>query len=242
MPDCLAYVCERLGERAERIHAARLFELPGRCFDPLNVLVLLPGQGTIAQRAFGRSEDAYDSVRGQITKAEVRAVTLAKLEPWRASLVWDIGAGSGSVSIETAGLMSSGAIYAVERDAEQLESLYTNLRRHHAGLVHVVAGSAPQALEGLPAPDAVFIGGAGGALDAILRLAAERLSPGGRLVANFTLLESLNCWQSVADSLGWPSEICQLSAARGQPLGTGTHLVPVAPVFVTRLLRPEEPR
>ncbi len=242
MPDCPAFVCERLGEPGERVHAVRLSELPLRCFEPLNVLVLLAGSQAAQRDAFGRGEDAYDSLRGQITKAEVRAVTLAKLEPWRAAVCWDVGAGAGSVSIEAAGLMRGGAIYAVERDLEQLQVLRANLRRHHSGLVHVIGASVPEALAPLPDPDAVFIGGAGSALDATLRVAASRLRPGGRLVANFTLFESLTCWQDFAAALGWPSEVCQISVARGKSLAGGTHLAPLAPVFVTRLVRPDGPR
>ena len=237
MDDCTAYVCERLGSAKERIVTTSLSELPKQNFDPLNVLILLPNR-TTASAAFGRPDADYAVARGQLTKAEVRAVTLARLEPWRANVAWDVGAGSGSVAIELAGLMPTGTLYAVERDPEQLRVLLENIRRHHAAGVRIVYGSAPTALEALPDPDAVFIGGHGFELEEILTGAAKRLKPGGRLVANFAQIESLAIWQRIAGRLIWPSEVVQVSVARGAPIAGGTRLAALNPVFVTRLERP----
>lgn len=240
MEDCPAYVCERLGGPVEQIHALSLSDLPGRIFDPLNVLVLLRTRAAVPQTAFGRPDASYCQVRGQITKAEVRAVALSRLEPWRARVAWDVGAGSGSVAIEIAGLMRGGTVAAVERDPEQIEALRANVRAHGAAGVRVVEGSAPDVLTSLPDPDAVFVGGGGVAMRSILHGCAARLRPGGLLVANLTLIESLSAWKSVADELGWPSEVSQIAVARGTALGSGTHLAALSPVFVTRLVRPEE--
>ena len=237
MEDCTAYVCERLGGAQEHIHALGLAELPSRSFDPLNLLVLLRTSEPTGG-AFGRDESEYELARGQITKAEVRAVTIARLEPWRASIAWDIGAGSGSVAVELAGLMPAGAVYALERDPEQLELVRRNARRHAAANVRTVAGSAPGALAALPEPDAIFIGGSGDELADILVVAAARLRAGGRLVANFARLESLGVWQQFAAELGWPRDLVQLSVARGAAIGAGTRLAALNPVFITRLTRP----
>jgi precorrin-6B C5,15-methyltransferase / cobalt-precorrin-6B C5,C15-methyltransferase len=238
MEDCPAYVCERLGGLHEHIVTTRLVDLPGQAFDPLNIVILLPGRKPVQRPAFGRSDDAYSSLRGQITKAEVRAVTISRLEPWRARVAWDIGAGSGSISIEMAGLMDVGRVFAVERDEEQLQVLQANLRRYRAPRVQVVTGAAPASLESLPDPDTVFVGGGASALAEILRVAAERLKPGGRLVANFARLESLAIWQQFASDHNWPAEIVQLSVSRGVTLAKGTRLSALGPVFVTRLQRP----
>lgn len=239
MPDCSAYVCERLGSAAERVHQTTLRSLPDREFDPLNVLVLLPGEGVAPPLALGRPDELYSTVRGQITKAEVRVIALSRLEPWHARTCWDVGAGAGSIAIEAAGLMTTGAVYAVERDTEQLAALTENVQRFRAARVRVIAGSAPEALGPLPDPDAVFVGGSGSALTTILRLVAARLRPAGRLVANFALLESLSDWQAVAQELGWRSDVSQVSVSHGEQLGNGTHLSPLGPVFITRLVRPE---
>lgn len=240
MEDCRAYVCERLGGTAERITATRLTQLTAQTFDPLNIVILLRESTAVAVPAFGRPDACYTSVRGQITKAETRAATLAALRPWRSQVLWDIGAGSGSVGIEAAGLMPGGAVYAVERDREQQEALRANIRRHRAAQVRVVEGAAPEALTELPDPDTIFIGGSGGCLTAILEAAATRLQAGGRLVANFALLDSLTLWQSFAGRLGWRQELVQLSVARGVPASEGTRLAPLSPVFITTLERPED--
>lgn len=240
--DTQAWVCEHLGGERERIVTARLSELTGHEFDPLNVLVVLREPGCAGPRdryGFGRDEAEYASERGQITKAEVRVVALAKLEPWRARVAWDVGAGSGATAIELAGLMPGGEIYAVERDERQIGVMRENLQRFPRPNLRVVAGSAPEALSGLPAPDAVFVGGAGAALAAVLSTAFAALRPGGRIVANFAQLESLATWQTFARERGLEQEIVQVSVARGAPLGEGTRLAPLNPVFVTRLRRPE---
>jgi len=237
MQDCPAYVCERLGGTAEHIHELTLNALPDQQFDPVNVLILLPGQRAPCRHGIGRPDVEYASVRGQITKAEVRTIALTRLEPWNARVCWDVGAASGSVSIEMASLMSAPVVYAVERDDHQIAAMRQNVRGHSAAGVHIVHGLAPAALESLPEPDCVFVGGGGPALLPILRLAAERLSPAGRLVANFALLESLSAWQAFAASTGWPSDIVKIEVARGVALAGGTHLAPLGPVFVTRLTK-----
>ena len=237
MEDCNAYVCERLGGPLERIHPTRLRALVGQTFDPVNVLIL-QREAVPTVPAFGRPESDYEVARGQITKAEVRAVTIARLEPWRTSIAWDIGAGSGSVAIELAALMRTGVVYAVEREPGQLRLLESNMARHRVAGVRVVAGTAPAALDSLPDPDAVFVGGSGNQLAAILAIAAARLHPDGRLVANFARLESVAVWQRFAAELGWPSALAQISVSRAVSVGDGMRLAPLSPVFVASLRRP----
>src|SRR5688500_12695347 len=118
--------------------------------------------------------------KGLITKREVRLLSLAALQLRPDSVVWDIGAGSGSVAIEAALLAPRGRVYAIEVDPEGVESCRDNLRTHAVDNVRVVAGRAPEALADLEAPDAVFVGGSQGSLDAIIEMALQRLRPGGR--------------------------------------------------------------
>jgi precorrin-6B C5,15-methyltransferase / cobalt-precorrin-6B C5,C15-methyltransferase len=237
MPNCFAAVCERLGGPHERISEMRLAEVPGRAFDPLNVMILL-NEPLREQKGFGRADDAYASRNGQITKSEVRAVTLARLEPWRSSVCWDVGAGAGSIAIEAQDLMRRGTVYAIERDPEQAAILRENVKSHAAGAVAIIEGEAPQALEELPDPDAVFVGGSGKQLEAVLDVSCRRLRPGGRLVANFALLEHLETWHRFSQRLGWPKDLAQISVSRAESLSDGSHLVPLAPVFVTRISKP----
>jgi precorrin-6B C5,15-methyltransferase / cobalt-precorrin-6B C5,C15-methyltransferase len=241
--DAPAWVCERLGGSRERIVASALTGLLDQPFDPLNVLVvrrkLCPQP---RDTAFGLPDDAYASLRGQISKSEVRAVTLAKLEPWRAAVAWDVGAGSGALAIELAGLMPAGRLYAIERAADQVAVLRRNLAAHPRPNVVLVPGAAPAALTGLPGPNAAFIGGGGSELEAILPACYRALNPGGRLVANFAQIESLTVWQAFARAQSLSGEIVQLQAARGVALGEGTRLAPQNPVFITSLHKPESDR
>ena len=136
-----------------------------------------------------------------ITKAEVRAVTLARLQPLPTDVAWDIGAGSGAVSVEWGRLLSRGMVYAVERDGQTFARLQTNVHDHRAYNVVPIHAEAPACMAELPDPDGVFIGGSGGQLTAILSAALKRLRPGGRVVANFILLEHVHeaqQWAKVA--------------------------------------------
>jgi precorrin-6Y C5,15-methyltransferase (decarboxylating) len=231
LADCPAYVCERLGAADERIVATRLADLPGREFDDLNLLVLLPEQPP-PESSFGRSEDEFLQLRGQITKAEVRAVALAKLRLPPGGLLWDVGAGSGSLAIEAAALMPAGLVMAVERDPAQVEVLRENLGRHRAVGVRVIAGAAPAALEGLPGPDRVFLGGGGAEVDGLAAACLRALAGRGRLVANVATLESVADLERAVAAAGWESELVQVSVARGRAIGGRTRLAALNPVFI----------
>lgn len=168
-------------------------------------------------------ESAYDHRDGQVTKAEVRALALARLAPRPGVTVWDVGAGSGSVAVECA-RFGAYAI-AVERDADQGVRVQANAARHGA-YVQVVVGPAPEALAGLPDPDAVFVGGGDAAvLDAVLRRAPARV-----VVA----LASIDRVRPVRDALraaGYATDGCQLQSGRLADLPNGSiRLDPANPV------------
>lgn len=155
-----------------------------------------------------------------VTKPEVRALVLARLGPRLGDLVWDVGAGSGSVAVECARL--GAAVVAVEKDdASHLEA---NVKAYGVD-VQVVHGAAPAALDGLPQPVAVFVGGGG--LDVVHAVVARRPE---RLVVTLTTLERV---VPVIDALrAWSPEAVLLESKRLQPLAGGSRLVPTNPVFV----------
>lgn len=232
MTDCPAYVLEHLGGPAERIVETRLAALPAQQFDVLNVLVLLPGRPAVAGAVFGRPEAEFCHARGQITKGEARAVALSKLRLPPDGVLWDVGAGSGSLAIEAAQLMPRGTVYAVERDAEQLSCLLQNRRRLRAPQVRLVEGEAPTVLERLPRPDRVFVGGGGARLAAILSICLERLDGRGRLVVNAATLESVLDAEHCIRAAGWVTELVQLAVARGSLISGRTRLEALNPVFI----------
>jgi len=221
MEDCRAVVCERLGGTRQRVVESSLWQLPEERFDPLNVLLLLRDQ-TAARLTFGLPDDRFESVRGQITKAEVRAVTLSKLRLAPDGVLWDVGAGSGALAVEAARLMPRGHVFAIERDPEQLACIERNCKRHGAGNVTIVAGQAPEALAGLPAPSSVFLGGSGGRLAELL----DAIDP--PLVANLALLEHLGLLLDRHPT----AEVVQLNVARAKAMDGGRRLSALNPVWI----------
>lgn len=226
-------VAERLGESDERLTEDGLDGLAGGRFDPLAVLVALEdGAGSPrsavlaagrAPLAWGLPDAAFDAEGGLLTKSEVRALVLARLALPAEGVLWDVGAGSGSVAVESARLRPGLEVVAVERDAERLALVRHNAERHGT-VLDTVHGEAPGVLAGLPTPDRVFVGGGGLAvLDACL----ARLAPGGIVVATFASLERA---AGAFERLG---NLAELGVARARRLPDGsTRLAAENPVFV----------
>ena len=189
-----------------------------------------------SERPLGLPDDAFAQRRpnkGLITKSEVRAVSLYSLRLKRDSVVWDIGAGTGSVALEAAWIASQGRVFAIERDNESLSLLRQNVDSLGAGNVQVVEGEAPQALETLEDPDAVFIGGSGGQLQEIVSLVGERLAPGGVVVANIIALDRASEAHKLMNDMGLLTNMTMVSASRGKALPDGsTRLEALNPVFI----------
>ena len=187
-------------------------------------------------RALGLPDDAFEQrrpLKGQITKREVRAVSLYALGLKPESVVWDIGAGTGSISVEAALIARQGRVYAIEKDAASIPLLQANIDRWGGGAVALVSGEAPQALEDLPDPDSVFVGGGGGRLPEILDYCAVRLRPGGSLVVNLAVLERATQSHHRLTELGLETDLAMISASRGKQMpGGGLRLESLNPVFV----------
>lgn len=192
-------------------------------------------------RALGLRDEDFEQrrpLRGQITKREVRALSLYCLGLRRDSIVWDIGAGTGSISVEASAIAHDGQVYAVERDADSLPLLENNVREFGCGEITVVSGPAPEALAALPSPDAVFVGGSGGQLSEILAVAADRLKAQGRIVANFATLERTNDTYQWFQQRGFRAEIVMVNAARSRDLPDGSvRLEAMNPVFIVTAWR-----
>ncbi|MDE0720689.1 MAG: precorrin-6Y C5,15-methyltransferase (decarboxylating) subunit CbiT [Dehalococcoidia bacterium] len=192
----------------------------------------LPG----LNRALGLPDDAFEQRRpnkGQITKREVRAVSLYSLGLRQDSVVWDIGAGTGSVSVEAALIASEGQVYAIERDTDSLPLLEANVVNLGSDNIHIVNGEAPAALKSLPNPDSVFVGGSGGNLSEILEYANARLKPNGVIVVNLAVLERTSETYHLLKKLGLTTEITQVASSRGNEMPDGAvRLEALNPVFI----------
>ena len=200
------------------------------------------GQGrTKLARPLGLPDDAFEQrrpLRGQITKREVRAVSLYLLGIREDSLVWDIGAGTGSVSVEAGLIAHRGRVYAVERDPEGIDLLRHNVESLSGSNVKVVQGEAPSALEPLPDPDSVFIGGSGGRLTQILDAAVRRLNPGGSVVVNLAVLDrTLEAYNHLKEN-GMAVELTTVNASRGKEMPDGSvRLEALNQVFIVSARR-----
>lgn len=178
-------VAEDLGLENERIFNGTLEEGSTRHFTPLNIVCLLvPVAASLPHYRFGLSEDQLHHSRGLITKDEVRAATLHQLRLPETGIFWDIGAGSGSLSIEAARANPNLTVYAIEQKDEELQNIKNNIVKFRSFNIVPVPGRAPESLDGLPAPNRIFVGGSGGSLPAIIEMAAARLSVHGVLVVN----------------------------------------------------------
>ncbi len=238
-------VCERLGEPGERITECRPQQAASRDWsEPNVVLVLTPdeadssdghdqpdnGPGWMwprppAARGWALPEEEFDSRDAVITKAEVRALALARLAPGPGTLVWDVGAGTGSVGIECARF--GAAVVAVERDDRRCALIRANADRHLAG-IRLVAGEAPGALAGLPEPDAVFVGGGG---PGVVAAVAQRRP--GRIVVAVAAVERTGQAHAALVAAGYTVDGALVQAARLAPLPGDTHrLAGTNPVFL----------
>jgi precorrin-6Y C5,15-methyltransferase (decarboxylating) len=218
-------VCTRLGLDDERIERTDLDGLADGRFDPLSVVVLLADDGIAPTKSltWGRSESTFATRVGMVTKSEVRAVALGKLDLPPTGVLWDVGAGSGSVAIECAALCPALDVYAIERNPDDADRIRAN-RSTHAVDLTVVVGEAPAALDSLPDPDRAFVGGGGLAvLDAVV----ARLRAGGTVVASYAALDRA---AAAAERLG---HLVQVNAARGERLPDGGwRLAAENPVFL----------
>jgi precorrin-6Y C5,15-methyltransferase (decarboxylating) len=194
-------------------------------FSPLNVMILVrqpnrPEQpsGKIGRRLFGNPDEAFlqsRPKRGLLTPAEVRCVALAELNLTPASIVWDVGAGSGSVAIEAARIASAGTVYAIEMDIADFQLITANAQRFGVRNMVPVLGKAPEAWTDLPDPDAIFVGGTGRQVSQIVEQAFQRLRPGGRLVATVGSIENVAAVRQVLHAKTDDDQVWMINIARG---------------------------
>jgi precorrin-6Y C5,15-methyltransferase (decarboxylating) len=229
------HVAERLGEEGERVVSGTPEELAGVAFAEPNVLVVVDPSSVEASTpsSWALPEEAFDHRAGMITKREVRALALAHLGPRTGDLVWDVGCGSGSVAVECARL--GAATIAIDDDPDAIARTIRNAESHGVP-VQTVLGQAPDALHDLPDPDAVFIGGGGADLDAIIDLCATRAHR--TVVVTLALIERAGPVLERLRAAGLDAEATMLQASRLSPLAGGHRLAATNPVIVVVGRRP----
>lgn len=237
--DARVTVAERLSYPDERITCATASEIAGQTFDDLNVMLIefAGGAGSPAGSRWPYASSGIPDelfIRGDVpmTKQEVRAVALAKLRLTATDTVWDVGAGTGSVSIEAALVARAGSVWAVERNAAGVRLIRENADAFGCGNVHAVPGVAPEALTKLHVPDAVFVGGSAGELPSIVEAALEKNSQVRLCVPCVTVETLTEACALLSGSRFKGFEACQVSAARAEAVGSHHLMKAQNPVFL----------
>lgn len=229
-------VAERLCTADERVLAdLSPAEAAQQRFADPNVVLLWRVRARPNPVRFGLADAAYEQRqpdKGLITKQEVRAVSLARLQLRADSIVWDIGAGSGSVGLEAARLCPQGHVWAIEKNDGDVEIARRNVQAFGVSNHTLVHGKAPEGLQDWSDPDAVFIGGSGGELAELVALCLRRLRPGGWLVMNFVTIENLGSATSALAGLGAEWDVVMLQAARSKPILHMHRMAAENPVWI----------
>ncbi len=230
-------VAERLCQPEERIVSGFSIRAATQMpFADLNVVLLWHTQARAPQVLFGLADASFEQrhpEKGLITKNEVRAVSLARMQLRLDSVVWDIGAGSGSVGLEAARLCRMGHVYAIEKNVDDVAIVQRNRLAMGISNHTLVHGKAPEGLQNWADPDAVFIGGSGGELTELIQLILRRLQPGGWLVMNFVTLENLSVavqTLKALESVHW--DVLQLQASRSKPILHMHRMAAENPVWI----------
>jgi precorrin-6Y C5,15-methyltransferase (decarboxylating) len=233
-------VLEHLAGGDERMVAGTAAALPGAPFADLAVIAVELRGGSGARPLpllAGLPDDAYRH-DGQLTKAEARALALARLAPLPGQLLWDVGAGAGSIGIEWLRAAPGGRAIAVERDAARARLIRANARQLGVPELELIEGEAPACLAPLPAPDAVFVGG-GGRDPALTRLCLDRLRPGGRLVMHAVTIEGERALLALHEEVG--GDLARLQLSRAAPVGGLLGWRPAMPVTQLVVTKPCAP-
>lgn len=233
-----AYVCENLASTDERVRRFSIAEL-ANCDDVSRLNILLLRRTSERWKAPPvipyQHEDAFAKrvpKKGLITKREVRVLSLAAMGLRRNSVVWDVGAGSGSISIEAAMLAPQGRVYAIEVEPESTQFCRENVIAHAIDNVTLIEGHAPEALAELEAPDAVFVGGSKGSMRDILEICLRRLTERGRLVVTAITLENVSETYEYLRERGLTPEITLLQASRGERLAHYMRYEAMNPIHI----------
>jgi precorrin-6Y C5,15-methyltransferase (decarboxylating) len=221
-------VLEALGGSQERIQSCEAAEFPFGVINALNIVAIetkAEPNARVLARASGLPDDLFDH-DGQITKREIRALTLSSLSPRKGELLWDVGAGSGSIAIEWMLADTAMRAIAIERREDRAARVRRNAAAFGVPGLQIVEATAPEAFTGLPIPDAIFIGG-GGHPD-VFDAAARALRSHGRLVANAVTVKTESVLLARHAALG--GELTRVAISRAAPVGGETGWRPAMPV------------
>jgi precorrin-6B C5,15-methyltransferase / cobalt-precorrin-6B C5,C15-methyltransferase len=236
-------VLESLGTAAERFHWYSLDHAAGMLFSEPNLAILKRGSEDPKEKKalqLGLPDNYYHHQQGLITKSEIRAITLSKLRLLKNHVLWDLGAGSGSISIEACLLVPAGRVFALEKNPARIEQIEINKRRFGAKNLEIVHAVLPEGLEGLPRPDRIFIGGGGRDLENIINAAVTFLKPCGLVVVNTVLMQNIPTATEALRALEFKTSTVQVQISRSQHMPWGDRFEAQNPVWIISGIRKVE--
>ena len=242
-----AYVCENLGSPDERVTQGSLADIAKDSFGPLNVMILVrkartadaPGQ--VGTRLFGNADECFlqsRPKRGLLTPAELRSLALAELSLRSTSIVWDVGAGSGSVGLEAARIARDGFVHAIEMDPDDHRLIAANAERLGVTNLRPVLGKAPEAWKDLPDPDAIYVGGSGRDVAMLVEEAWKRLKAGGRLATACNSIENLAAVHALLRARSSDAAYWMVNIARGIEQMDRIRFEAINPSFLIAATKP----
>ena len=238
MSDVILYVGENMSYPNEKIFEKPAHELVNYKADPLSVICAYNPQAEPLPATHGMPDEVFLRGKAPMTKSEVRSVSLTKLKLDENSVCYDIGAGTGSVSVEMALRASQGQVYAIEKKEDALNLLKANKEKFALDHMQIIAGTAPKAMEDLPAPTHAFIGGSSGNLDKIIDLLLAK-NPQVRIVINCitleTVSEAISCIRKLEEfgaDKEWESEVVQLAVSRAKNIGRYHMMMGENPIYI----------
>ncbi len=231
-------VLEKIGQKDENITWITGDDLCKRDFQDPNIVLLLRKEkdtkNSIKETKIniGMPEALFQHEKGLITKPEVRAVSLSKLKLMSDHILWDLGAGSGSISIEAHFFIKTGQIIAVEKNLKRIKDIEANKGKFKVDILKIVHAELPGGLENLAVPDRVFIGGGGKNLPELIERSASFMKKGGRMVVNTVLLGNVSSVLEKLEKLNFNTDIVQIQVSCGHPMPWNLMLKSQNPVFI----------
>jgi precorrin-6Y C5,15-methyltransferase (decarboxylating) len=242
-----AYVCENLGSPDERVTQGSLAEIARDSFASPNVMILVrkakvvDKPGHVGTRLFGNPDECFlqsRPKRGLLTPAEVRSLALAELGLKPGSVIWDVGAGSGSVGLEAARIAREGTVHAIEMDPDDHALIRENAARFGVTNLNPVLGRAPEAWASLPDPDAIYVGGSGRDVAMLVEQAWARLKAGGRLVTACNSIENLAAVHALLRARSEDAAYWMVNIARGIEQLDRIRFEAINPIFLIAATKP----
>jgi precorrin-6Y C5,15-methyltransferase (decarboxylating) len=228
-------VLEALGSVSEKVNWYTLPEAARMKFADPNMVVLKRNLSATKDKKslfWGAPDSWYDHQKGLITKSEIRAISLSKLRLANDHILWDLGAGSGSIAAEASLLIKKGKIFAVEKNSARIAHIKTNKKRFDIGNLKAIQAELPQGLEELPRPDRIFIGGGGKQLKSIITAAAQYLKPKGVMVINTVLIPNVETARATLEKLDFETEVIQAQINRSRQMPWAERLEAQNPVWI----------